>query len=126
MNLYRKRGRRAGPPPDVAGTVRVETDDGSSIAVECIAADGKYDQAVVVTHGTFSDRRSCLGLARHVAKAGFACCSFEWRGHGLSGPGTRDATFEDIAQYDVPAALEAVRASTGRKRVLWTLRKPHA
>ncbi|BBF87631.1 esterase/lipase/thioesterase family protein [Aquitalea magnusonii] len=58
-----------------------------------------------MTHGTFSDKRICLGLAHYLAKRGATCWLMEWRGHGSSPPAVEQFDFETIALYDVPAVL---------------------
>ena len=64
---------------------------------------------IFMTHGTFSDKRICLGLAHYLAGRGAICWVMEWRGHGSS-PLAGDAfDFETIALYDVPAVLHYLR-----------------
>lgn len=84
---------------------------------------------VLLVHGIAANRSSFeLGLERwalagHLAAAGFDCFSVDLRGHGGSRPARQGAprswTFDDHLRLDVPAALEAVRAVTGERSVLW-------
>lgn len=64
--------------------------------------------AVLLTHGTFSNHRSCIGLAERLATQGFSPWIFDWRGHGGSDMPKRPHNFEDVAALDIPAALAAV------------------
>ena len=68
---------------------------------------------VFMTHGTFSDRRICMGLARHLAGLGRCCWVLEWRGHGRSAAARAPFDFETIGQQDVPAALQYLVNSLG-------------
>lgn len=98
------------------------TRDGASIAVHEVSRVGTFDQAVLTTHGTFSDAGICRRLARSFARAGFASYVLEWRGHGDSpreSTRARGTSLETIALYDVPAALDLVRRRSGKQRVLW-------
>ncbi|WP_287879498.1 alpha/beta fold hydrolase [Aquitalea sp.] len=58
-----------------------------------------------MTHGTFSDKRICLGLAHYLAGLGAICWVMEWRGHGSSPPALEPFDFETIACCDIPAVL---------------------
>ena len=97
----------------------VKTVDGVRIAVHEVARDGTHEQAVVLSHGTFSNAVVCMQLARSLARAGFATYVLEWRGHGHSQRGERGASFETAALNDVPATLDLVRARAGVERFLW-------
>lgn len=59
-----------------------------------------------MTHGTFSNRHICRGLARFLAQKGFSVWILEWRGHGASNPARSPFDFETIAMQDIPAALD--------------------
>ncbi len=93
----------------------VTTKDGEQIAVwkvidslpENIAADRPVTKAqnVLLTHGTFSDKRICLGIAHYLAKLGHTCYIMEWRSHGNSPVPKNKFNFETIASYDIDATL---------------------
>lgn len=61
---------------------------------------------VYMTHGTFSDKRICRGIASYLAKKGYNCWIMEWRGHGASTTPNDKYNFETIAKKDVPVAFE--------------------
>ncbi|MDF3936745.1 alpha/beta fold hydrolase [Pseudomonas citronellolis] len=96
---------------------RIRTADGLELALYRIgAAEGP---AVVLTHGTFSNYRSCLGLAESLAARGFACWVFDWRGHGASDRDEFRHSFDEVATHDVPAVLDAVRERSGQPAAFW-------
>lgn len=92
---------------------------GARIALHEHARHGTYREAVVLTHGTFSDGRVCSRLARSLSLRGFASYVLEWRGHGQSGPAHEGGNFESTALEDLPAALARIRERTQLRRVLW-------
>ncbi|MFT0172691.1 alpha/beta fold hydrolase [Paraburkholderia mimosarum] len=112
-------------------TLKVEADVRSSFPINHFlipAADGhnlalwrvseNVGPAVILTHGTFSNQRSCRGLAEHLATRGFSPWILEWRGHGASErPRNHAFTLEDVARFDLPAAFEAVQHAAGQERV---------
>jgi predicted alpha/beta hydrolase len=102
----------------VSRVVRTQGRDGATFAMHVVAPEGQHGPVAIVTHGAFSDARSCVGLARHLARVGFAVCIFEWRGHGHSGEATH-GSFDEIARHDVPAAIEEARRLTARSKVFW-------
>lgn len=65
---------------------------------------------LLLTHGTFSDRRVCMSLARAWAAQGHVAWILEWRGHGSSEPVADAYDMETVAQHDIPAALGALQA----------------
>ncbi|WP_371231000.1 alpha/beta fold hydrolase [Pseudomonas sp. QE6] len=95
----------------------VRTADGVNLALRLVGpADGV---PVVLTHGTFSNHRSCLGLANYLGSRGFACWLFDWRGHGDSGRNGFIHSFDDVADQDVPAILDAVSQRSGHTALHW-------
>lgn len=83
---------------------------------------------VLLVHGIAMNRLALdfgverLSLSAHLAAAGFDCFALDLRGHGGSRPGpgaSRRWTLDDYLERDVPAALDAVAAATGERRVLW-------
>lgn len=95
------------------------TEDGARIAIDEVTREGHRAQAVILTHGTFSDARVCLRLARAVGQLGFPTYVMEWRGHGRSSLGRLAPSFETVARQDVPAAIAFVRDRAKRTRLLW-------
>lgn len=96
---------------------RVTTADGVELALTRFAGETTRPVSVVLTHGTFSNARICGRLAAYLAGHGFDCWVLELRGRGESQRKISNPTFEDFGLFDVPAALEAVRAHTGRQRL---------
>jgi oxygen-independent coproporphyrinogen-3 oxidase len=80
--------------------------------------DVRHPTPLLLTHGTFSNANVCTRLAAYLAEHGFDCWILELRGHGRSLAGPAAPDFEWFAEYDVPAALDAVRATTRRSDVL--------
>ena len=39
---------------------------------------------IFLTHGTFSNKNICLGIANYFAIQGYCCYIMEWRNHGKS------------------------------------------
>ena len=60
-----------------------------------------------------------MGLAEYLAKAGFACWVFDWRGHGASARPERPHSFDAVALLDVPAVIKAVASRSGRPDAFW-------
>ncbi len=103
------------PSPSTPELIR--SADGVNLALRLVGpADGV---PVVLTHGTFSNHRSCQGLANYLAGQGFACWLFEWRGHGDSERNGFIHSFDDVAEQDVPAILDAVSLRSGQTAPHW-------
>jgi len=58
--------------------------------------------AVVITHGTNSDRTSMMAEFRTLADAGFGVLAFDWPGHGLS---SGEVHWNDQERQDLEAAI---------------------
>lgn len=104
----------------------VTTKDGEQIAVWKITDDtmstiagnnaidngGTFDSAsakiqnILLTHGTFSDKHTCLKMAEYLAGLGHHCYIMEWRGHGHSSVPKHKFNFETVATYDFAATFE--------------------
>ena len=61
---------------------------------------------VFLTHGTFSNRKVCMGMAEYLAKNGFTCWVMEWRNHGESDPYRDNFTFETVAKEEFEIVFE--------------------
>lgn len=80
--------------------------EGISLALWKIFEEDQPEKGhVFLTHGTFSDKRVCRGIASFLANHGYACWILEWREHGKSGGNGRPFNFESIGLEDIPAAL---------------------
>lgn len=71
-------------------------------------ADGNLDsdKHVFLTHGTFSNRKVCMGIASFLAENGHTCWIMEWRNHGNSSKTKGEFNFETIAKRDFLFAFE--------------------
>lgn len=103
---------------------RVPTSDGSAIALGRYLPRERrrYLEPVVLGHSLGTNRFNLdfderYSVARALARAGFEAWVLELRGHGLGGSAA-GATFDTEVEFDVAAALTAVR-STGVEEVLW-------
>ena len=62
-------------------------------------------QNIFLTHGTFSDKQTCLKIAEYFAGLGHHCYIMEWRGHGDSSLPKEKFNFETVATYDYEATF---------------------
>lgn len=62
-------------------------------------------QNIFLTHGTFSDKKTCLRIAEYLAGFGHHCYIMEWRAHGTSSNPKDKFNFETVATYDFAAAF---------------------
>ena len=60
---------------------------------------------IFLTHGTFSNRKICDGIASYLTEKGFTCWIMEWRNHGKSSKSKRKFNFETIAKYDLKSTF---------------------
>lgn len=97
--------------------IRLLSQDQVSLALWKISSPASQPRHLFMTHGTFSDRRICLGLARHLAERGFTCWILEWRGHGDSQRDPPPFNFETVALFDVAAALRYLLEEEGIARL---------
>lgn len=81
---------------------------------------------VLLVHGLGANRRNFdvgeeCSLARFLAGHGFDCWLVDLRGCGESAVASRRWawTFDDHAEYDIPAVLSLIERSTGRGKVHW-------
>ena len=56
---------------------------------------------IFLTHGTFSNKKVCLGIASFLAEKAYTCWIMEWRGHGNSSTPPKEFNFETIAELDI-------------------------
>jgi oxygen-independent coproporphyrinogen-3 oxidase len=107
------RAAGAGVKPELH---RVVAEDGVELGLTRYSNGASRGVPVVLTHGTFSNGTICSRLAAYLSTAGFDPWVLELRGRGSSRDISRP-TFEAFGLFDVPAAIEAVRASTGQRRL---------
>lgn len=96
---------------------RATTGDGVELSLLRFSGDVRCDAPVLLTHGTLSNAQVFVRLASFLAEQGFDCWILEWRGHGQSAAGNASPDFQYLAEFDVPAGLEAVRRMTGKPQV---------
>ena len=61
------------------------TSDGSEIALWKITSPASSpDKNVLLTHGTFSNKKVLSGMVEFLTKHQYTCWVFEWRNHGQS------------------------------------------
>lgn len=111
--------------PGAAVDTWVQTADGASVALRRYAAQGP---PVILVHGISSNHRTWdlspeRSLARALQHSGYDAWLLDLRGHGLAledGEGRRQRagwSIDDYGRYDLPAAIDHVRAVTGYERV---------
>ncbi len=98
---------------------REGTKDGVELSLLRISNGIRHEPPVLLTHGTFSNAQVCTRLARYLAENGFDCWILELRGHGRSEMGPVQPDFERFSEFDVPAALDAVRRKTKKRELFW-------
>nr|WP_298312540.1 alpha/beta hydrolase [uncultured Aquimarina sp.] len=70
-----------------------------------------------LTHGTFSNRKICDGIAGYLTKKGFTCWIMEWRNHGNSAKTDQKFNFETIAKFDIKSTFEFLFINQRIKRI---------
>ncbi|MDB4180815.1 alpha/beta hydrolase [Flavobacteriaceae bacterium] len=76
-----------------------------SIALWKLNSEKTTDRHVFLTHGTFSNRKICDGIASYLVEKGFTCWIMEWRNHGGSSKTKEKFNFETIAKYDLKSTF---------------------
>ena len=62
--------------------------------------NSQKNRNILLTHGTFSNRKVMLGISDFLVANGFTCWTFEWRNHGDSSKTNSPFNFETIAKED--------------------------
>ncbi|OED42279.1 hypothetical protein AB833_06390 [Chromatiales bacterium (ex Bugula neritina AB1)] len=73
----------------------------------------------MLAHGTFSNHRSCRGLARHLSRCGFNCWLLDFQGHGISETPRIEPDFESMCLADTAAAIDYVAADSTDGKTWW-------
>lgn len=94
---------------------QVKTKDGLSIALWQVDLEVTQERPIFLTHGTFSNKKVCMGIASYLAEQGYQCWIMEWRNHGDSTSTSADFNFETIAYDDCWVALEYIRTHTKKE-----------
>lgn len=74
---------------------------------------------VVLAHGTFSNHRSCKGLALYLSQRGFDCWVLDFQGHGYSAKPSSSPTFESMCLEDTAAVLEFMGTRYPGQQLHW-------
>jgi len=77
-----------------------------SIAIWKLNSEKISGKHILLTHGTFSNKKICDGIAKYLTEKGFTCWIMEWRNHGESDRTKRKFNFETIAKYDLKSTFE--------------------
>ncbi len=86
--------------------IRIETKDFEKIAIWKIFDDEILNNKnIFISHGTFSNKKICLGIAKYFAALGYTSWIMEWRNHGKSATTKQKFNFETIALYDIEATF---------------------
>ncbi|MBE2171802.1 alpha/beta fold hydrolase [Acinetobacter oleivorans] len=65
-------------------------------------------EAFFLSHGAFSDKTVCMGIADYLVNQGYICFILEWRGHGTSPETDIPFNFETVALYEYKAAFHYI------------------
>lgn len=87
--------------------IRLETQDKAQIALWKRQPEKKKStKHVVLTHGTFSNKKICNGITLFLVEQGYTCWIMEWRNHGDSAKTKAVFNFETIALNDFLAVFD--------------------
>ncbi len=93
---------------------------GTRLALHRFTLHDKHDSSpIVLAHGTFSNYRSCRGLAEYLAKQGHDCWILDSQGHGLSRKPLCEPTFEAMALLDTDAVFDFISNQYRDLRLSW-------
>lgn len=87
--------------------INIYSDDGVRLSlwkIEPISTNS--DANVFLTHGAFSNKDICFGVAKYLAERNITCWILEWRSHGSSENYDKPFDFETIALKDIKAAFD--------------------
>ncbi len=84
----------------------LKTADGVAIALWKMSSGALDTKHVFLTHGTFSNKTICDGIASYLVAKGYTCWIMEWRSHGNSSKAEQKFNFETVALYDVKTTFE--------------------
>ncbi len=64
------------------------------------------EKNIFLTHGTFSNRKVCLGISEFLVKRGYTCWILEWRNHGESSIINESYNFETIGKEEITTTFD--------------------
>ncbi|MDW3194390.1 MAG: alpha/beta fold hydrolase [Cytophagales bacterium] len=86
--------------------IKLPTEDEGFIALWKVSSEQSSDERnVLLTHGTFSNKKVLNGISQYLTEYGFTCWILEWRNHGHSSQAS-GFDFETIGKVDLKIALE--------------------
>jgi predicted alpha/beta hydrolase len=86
--------------------IKLKTKDKKEIALWKVSSTGQQaNKHIFLTHGAFSNKKICLGIAHYFVEAGYCCWIMEWRNHGSSARIKDKFSLETIALYDLEASF---------------------
>ena len=81
--------------------IKVSTGKDDHLALWKYLPDTKGNQRnILLTHGTFSNRKVMSGIVEYLVEKNFTCWVFEWRSHGESSQVKEKINFETIGKGD--------------------------
>lgn len=81
--------------------IRIKINDENHIALWKMVRKGECSgKHILLTHGTFSNRKVLGGISEYLVSHGFTCWIFEWRNHGASSKSNDKFNFETIGVED--------------------------
>jgi predicted alpha/beta hydrolase len=87
--------------------IKIQTKDLENIALWKVFDDENVNgNNIFLTHGTFSNRKICFGIAAYFASKGYTCWIMEWRNHGESSKTKQKFNLETVALFDIKAVFE--------------------
>lgn len=72
---------------------------------------------ILLTHGTFSNKKVLSGITEFLVAKGFTCWVFEWRNHGGSSKTHKKFNFETIAKEDFCIVFDYLFLSQNIKKI---------
>ncbi len=98
--------------------IELETDDAVKIALWKICSPKKTSEKnIFLTHGTFSNKKICLGIAKYFVNKGYTCWILEWRNHGNSSKAKNNFDFETIGMFDIKTAFKYLISTLNIKNI---------
>ncbi len=81
--------------------IPLELENGGHLALwKITASSSQHDKNILLTHGTFSNRKVLNAITQYLIGHHFTCWIFEWRNHGSSSRQEEELDFETIGKQD--------------------------
>ena len=82
-------------------------EDGSEIALwKTVSSTSSPTKNILLTHGTFSNRKVLNGIVEYLVEHQYTCWVFEWRNHGHSKKSDSNFDFETIGKQDFKTVFD--------------------